>query len=154
MISRADWTNEMWMEMALEEANLAAGEDEVPIGAVLTLEGELLAREHNRSIQLNDPSAHAEILAIRKAGEALSNYRLNECVLYVTVEPCAMCAGALVWARIRRVVFGARDEKSGAAVSRVSLLQPALFNHSVEVIEGVLEEHCRQIMQNFFSARR
>lgn len=142
------------MTMALEEARLAAEEGEVPIGAVAVLQDELLARDHNRSIQRDDPTAHAELLVLRRAGGRLANYRLTGVDIYVTVEPCAMCAGALVWARVSRLIFGARDEKAGAVFSRVTLLQPRLFNHQVEIIEGVLADPSRQLLRDFFAVRR
>ena len=142
------------MTLALEEAQTAAREDEVPVGAVAVSAGELVARDHNRSIQLHDPTAHAELLVLRQAGQRLSNYRLNKVEIYVTLEPCAMCAGALVWARVDQLVFGARDEKAGAVFSKVSLLSEGLFNHDIEVVEGVLADPCREILQQFFSQRR
>jgi tRNA(adenine34) deaminase len=108
---------ERWMKLALEEAHKAAQEQEVPVGAVAVLDGELVAQEHNRSIQLHDPTGHAEILVLRQAGQKLSNYRLKNLEIYVTLEPCAMCAGALLWARIQQLVFGSRDEKAGAVFS-------------------------------------
>lgn len=145
---------EKWMSLALEEARRALAEGEVPIGAVAVLGDEAIACEHNRSIQLNDPTAHAEILALRRAGKVLGNYRLNGVQVYATVEPCAMCAGALVWARVESLSFGARDAKSGAVVSVAELLEPGLFNHVVPFEEGVLETPCRRIVQEFFEARR
>jgi tRNA(adenine34) deaminase len=143
-----------WMELALEEASLAADEGEVPIGAVAVLDDQVVARNHNRSIQLQDPTAHAEILVLKEAGQILSNYRLNGLTLYVTVEPCAMCCGALIWARVARVVFGTRDSKAGAVRSKVSLLEPGLFNHSVRVDEGVMALECSEILRRFFEVRR
>ncbi len=145
---------ETWMKVALQEARQAASEGEVPIGAVAVREQEILCSDHNRSIQLSDPTAHAEVLVLREAGRRLANYRLSEVDLYVTVEPCAMCAGALIWARVHRLFFGVRDEKSGAIFSRVSLLDPGRFNHRVEVVEGVLQEQSKQMLQHFFSSRR
>jgi tRNA(adenine34) deaminase len=145
---------EQWMTLALEEAQTAAREAEVPVGAVAVSAGELVARNHNRSIQLHDPTAHAELLVLRQAGQRLSNYRLNKVEIYVTLEPCAMCAGALVWARVGQLVFGARDEKAGAVFSKVSLLSEGLFNHDIQVVEGVLADPCRKILQQFFSQRR
>ena len=142
------------MEVALQEARQAASEGEVPIGAVAVQKQEILCRDHNRSIQLSDPTAHAEVLVLREAGRKLANYRLPEVNLYVTLEPCAMCAGALIWARVNRLVFGVRDEKSGAVFSRASLLEPGRFNHSIDVIEGVLPEESKQMLQQFFSSRR
>ncbi len=143
-----------WMEVALEEARQAAREGEVPVGAVLVRHGELLARDHNRSIQRSDPTAHAEILVLRRAGELLSNYRLTGSDLYVTLEPCAMCAGALVWARVERLFYGAPDLKAGAVSSRVGLLKPGLFNHAPEVVPGVREAEARRLLQDFFSRLR
>lgn len=143
-----------WMEIALEEAARAEIEGEVPIGAVAIAGDRIIARNHNRCIQLNDATAHAEILVLREAGRILSNYRLNGLSLYVTVEPCAMCCGALIWTRISRLVFGTRDEKAGAVCSRVSLLEPGLFNHTLAVEGGVMAEECREILRRFFSERR
>jgi tRNA(adenine34) deaminase len=145
---------ERWMKLALEEAHKAAQEQEVPVGAVAVLDGELVAREHNRSIQLHDPTGHAEILVLRNAGQKLSNYRLKNLEIYVTLEPCAMCAGALLWARIQRLVFGARDEKAGAVFSKASLLSEGRFNHTVQVVEGILAQPSRELLQEFFAARR
>ena len=142
------------MQLALEEAHKAAQEEEVPVGAVAVLEGELVAREHNRSIQLHDPTGHAEILVLREAGQKLSNYRLKNLEIYVTLEPCAMCAGALLWARIQQLVFGARDEKAGAVFSKASLLSEGRFNHTVQVVEGILAQPSREILQEFFAGRR
>ncbi len=142
------------MRLALEEAHKAAQEEEVPVGAVAVLEGELVAREHNRSIQLHDPTGHAEILVLREAGQKLANYRLKNLEIYVTLEPCAMCAGALLWARIQQLVFGARDEKAGAVFSKASLLCEGRFNHTVQVVEGILAQPSREILQEFFTDRR
>ena len=142
------------MELALQEATTAAQEGEVPIGAVAVRGDQLLARDHNRSVQLHDPTAHAELLVLRKAGSKISNYRLNGVEIYVTVEPCAMCAGALIWSRVKRLIFAARDDKSGAVYSRISLLTSGLFNHELEIVEGILAEPSRQILREFFSARR
>jgi len=142
------------MKLALEEAHKAAQEQEVPVGAVAVLDGELVAREHNRSIQLHDPTGHAEILVLREAGQKLSNYRLKNLEVYVTLEPCAMCAGALLWARIQQLVFGARDEKAGAVFSKASLLSEGRFNHTIRVVEGILAQPSRKILQEFFADRR
>ena len=142
------------MKLALEEAHKAAQEQEVPVGAVAVLDGELVAQEHNRSIQLHDPTGHAEILVLRKAGQKLSNYRLKNLEIYVTLEPCAMCAGALLWARIQQLVFGARDEKAGAVFSKASLLSEGRFNHTVQVVEGILAQPSRELLQGFFARRR
>lgn len=146
--------DDKWMSLALEEARRAAAEGEVPIGAVAVLDEVLLARGHNCNIRLNDPTAHAEILVLREAGRQVGNYRLPGVELFVTVEPCSMCAGALVWARVSRLVFGSRDEKAGAVVSKFELLAPGRLNHSVAVTEGVRAEECRRLLRDFFQARR
>ncbi|HSR70280.1 MAG TPA: tRNA adenosine(34) deaminase TadA [Acidobacteriota bacterium] len=143
-----------WMALALEEARRAAQEGEVPIGAVAVLGGQLVARQHNRTIQLVDPTAHAEVLVLREAARKLGNYRLNGLEVFVTVEPCSMCAGAAIWARIARCVFAARDEKAGAVVSKARLFAPGLFNHQVQWQEGPLAEESRALLQAFFAARR
>ena len=145
---------ETWMEIALEEARQAAREGEVPIGAAVVRSGCLLASDHNRSIQRSDPTAHAEILVLRKVGTSLSNYRLLDTELYVTVEPCAMCAGALVWARVGVLVYGTLDQKAGAVSSRVQLLEPGLFNHTLEVFGGIRDDESRQLLRDFFYQRR
>ena len=142
------------MKLALEEAHKAAQEQEVPVGAVAVLDGELVAQERNRSIQLHDPTGHAEILVLRQAGQKLSNYRLKNLEIYVTLEPCAMCAGALLWARVQQLVFGARDEKAGAVFSKASLLSEGRFNHTVQVVEGILAQPSRELLQEFFARRR
>lgn len=142
------------MDLALEEARQAARQGEVPIGAVAVHRGQLVGRGYNRSISLSDATAHAEVLALRGAGRTLGNYRLNGVHLYVTLEPCAMCAGALVWSRVERLVFGASDEKAGAAGSRIDVLQPGLFNHTVQVQGGVRAEESRRLLQDFFALRR
>jgi tRNA(adenine34) deaminase len=146
--------DERYMRIALEEAEQAAQQGEVPVGAVLTKDGELLARDHNRCIELNDPSAHAEVLVLRKAGEVLRNYRLNDTTLYVTAEPCPMCAFALIHGRVSRLVFGAPEPKSGAVKSRMELLKGKTFNHRVNVQEGVLEKECADALKAFFKEKR
>ena len=147
-------TDEKWMRLALEEAFLARESEEVPVGAVIVRGEELLAQAHNSPITLNDPSAHAEILAIRCAAARLGNYRLAGTTLYVTLEPCLMCAGAILHARIGRVVFGAADPKGGAVVSLYRLFDDRRLNHAVEVTEGVLREACVEILSGFFRAKR
>lgn len=142
------------MELALAEAREAEAEGEVPVGAVVVRDGEVIARAHNRPIGLNDPTAHAEILALRAAAERLGNYRLTGCDLYVTLEPCAMCAGALVHARVRRLVFAAADSKAGAVASTMRLLEAPYLNHRVEVVAGVLAEEAAALLQRFFALRR
>ena len=146
--------DEGFMRLALGEARRAMEEDEVPVGAVLVRAGRTLARAHNRPIHLHDPSAHAEILALRRAARKLGNYRLNGCTLYVTIEPCAMCAGAIVQARLKRIVFGARDGKAGAAGSALAVLNHPTLNHQVEVAQGILAEECAAILQQFFRGKR
>ncbi len=146
--------DEKWMELALEEAALAREAGEVPVGAVIVRGEELLVRAHNRPISLHDPSAHAEILAIRRSAAAAGNYRLAGTTLYVTLEPCIMCAGAIIHARIERLVFGAADPKSGAAVSLYRLFEDRRFNHAVAVTGGVLREACAEILSGFFREKR
>lgn len=143
-----------FMEEALAEAHRAEAEGEVPVGAVVVAEAEVIARAHNAPIAANDPTAHAEILALRAAGERLGNYRLTGCDLYVTLEPCAMCVGALVQARIRRLVYAAADPKSGAVRSCLQLLHSPHFNHRVEVTSGLLAEEAAALLQRFFALRR
>ena len=143
-----------WMRHALDLANRAGEEGEVPVGAVIVNEGQLVGEGWNRTISLNDPSAHAEILALRDAGERLANYRLPGCSLYVTLEPCVMCAGAMIHARLERLVFGAPDPKTGAAGGRFDLLLNPDHNHRVQVAGGCLAAECGGLLQNFFRARR
>ena len=143
------------MALALEEAQRAVLEDEVPIGAVLiNKEGHILAKTHNQTLTLRDPTAHAEILAIRTAAEAIQNHRLVDTTLYVTIEPCAMCMGALIHARISRLVFGATDPKGGAAGSCFSLHADPRLNHQIDVQGGVCEEACKRLIQSFFKDKR
>ncbi len=142
------------MRLALREAKRAAREQEVPVGAAVVRDGRVLARAHNRPIRLHDPTAHAEILALRRAAHKLGNYRLTRCDLYVTIEPCAMCAGAIVQARVRRAVFGATDPKAGASGSALKVLNHPKLNHQVEVVAGVLAEECAALLRQFFRARR
>jgi tRNA(adenine34) deaminase len=147
-------TDEQWMKIALDEGHLAMNENEIPVGAVLVKENKLIAQAHNRPIINNDPTAHAEIEVLRKAGEKLKNYRLPKTTLYVTLEPCAMCLGAMIHARIERVVFGASDHKNGACSSAIDLLSKPIFNHHISVSGGVLEHECKNILQSFFQLRR
>jgi len=147
-------TDHEFMELAVKEALQASRTGEVPVGAVLVKDGEVVARDHNRPISLIDPTAHAEILALRAGAARMRNYRLSDCELYVTIEPCLMCAGAIVQSRVSRLIFGARDEKGGAVKSLYQILEDPRLNHRPEVIEGVLGEQCQDIMQAFFSARR
>jgi tRNA(adenine34) deaminase len=143
------------MRQALLEAQEAVQEDEVPVGAVLVAQdGTVLAKAHNQTIALCDPTAHAEILALRAASRALGNYRLPNTTLYVTIEPCIMCMGALVHARVARIVFGAKDPKWGGAGSRYNLAADTGLNHAIEVQGGLLENECRELIQDFFRAKR
>jgi tRNA(adenine34) deaminase len=142
------------MALAIEEALRASHEGEVPVGAVLVSEGEVVARNHNRSVSFNDPTAHAEILVLREGASLLGNYRLTGCELYVTIEPCPMCAGAIVHSRLRRLIFGVRDAKGGGVRSLYRLLDDQRMNHQVSVTEGILAERCQEVMQAFFNARR
>jgi tRNA(adenine34) deaminase len=146
--------HEQYMAEALIEAQKAYAAGEVPIGAVVVRDGHLIARGHNAREALQDATAHAEILALRRAGEALGGWRLPGCTLYVTVEPCPMCAGAMIQARLPRLVFGARDAKGGAAGSLYNLVQDERFNHRLEVVEGVLAGEAAELMQRFFQERR
>jgi len=142
------------MRLALEEAALALSAGEVPVGALIVDGEELLARAHNAPIALNDPSAHAELLAIRRAAAARGNYRLAGTTLYATLEPCLMCAGGIIQARIGRVVFGAADPKNGVLVSLYRLFEDRRLNHAVAVTEGVLREDCAEILSGFFREKR
>ena len=142
------------MRFAIREAKRAAREGEVPVGAVLVKGGKIIARAHNRPIHRSDPGAHAEMLVLRRAGRKLGNYRLKGCTLYATIEPCAMCAGAMVVARIERVIFGARDPKAGAAGSVLSVVGNPKLNHRPEVVFGVLEGDCARLLRRFFRSAR
>lgn len=148
-------TDEHYMRLAYVQAELAADRGEVPIGAVLvSSEGEILAQDGNRCIQLSDPSAHAEILVLRKAGEQLMNYRLIATTLYVTLEPCLMCSGALISARVTRLVYGATDPKAGAIVSKYHVGSDGMLNHRFAVSSGIMSEECGRLLIDFFKARR
>jgi len=144
----------VFMREALLLAQEAAACGEVPVGAVVVLDGEIVGRGFNQPIRRHDPTAHAEIMALRDAASRLGNYRLPGCSLYVTLEPCIMCAGAIMHARIARVVFGASDPKTGACGSVVDLFAEARLNHHAEVIGGILAEECGMQLSNFFAARR
>ncbi len=143
-----------FMRMALREAEAAAEEDEVPVGAVIVHEGRVIGAAHNQRIQLRDPTAHAEMLAITQAAEAIGDWRLENCLLFVTLEPCPMCAGAIVQARIPFVVFGASDPKAGAVHSLYQMLNDERLNHRCEVMGGVLAEECGLILTEFFKRKR
>jgi tRNA(adenine34) deaminase len=143
------------MRQALLEAQQAARQDEVPVGAVLVArDGTVLARAHNQTIALCDPTAHAEILALRAASQAVGNYRLLDTTLYVTIEPCIMCMGALLQARVARILFGAKDPKWGGAGSRYNFASDTSLNHTINVQGGLLENECRELIQDFFRAKR
>jgi len=145
----------IYMRMALREAQIAAEEQEVPVGAVIIHETDgLIGKAHNQVEMLKDPTAHAEVLAITQAAAALQDWRLTHCTLYVTKEPCPMCAGAIVLARIPRVVWGLDDPKRGGAISVFNILQHEQLNHRAEVISGVLEAECRAVIQDFFQQKR
>ena len=146
--------DDAWMRLALDAARDAAAAGEVPVGAVIVRDGAVLAQGSNRTIRDQDASAHAEMLALRAASRALGAWRLEGCSVYVTLEPCAMCAGALVLARVDRVVFGAWDEKAGMAGSAGDLLRHPRLNHRPEVTGGVLETECGAVLREFFAARR
>ncbi len=140
--------------MALEEARRAGEEGEVPVGAVLVSSGSVIGRGRNRPIVLSDPTAHAEVLALREGSTKLGNYRLPGSTLFCTLEPCIMCTGAILQARVQRLVFGAEDPKAGAARSLYSLLEDGRLNHQVEVTSGVLLKECREILRQFFREKR
>jgi tRNA(adenine34) deaminase len=142
------------MQYALSLAQKAETEGEVPVGAVVIRDGEIVGQGWNRTIALSDPTAHAEIIALRQAGKALDNYRLPGCTLYVTLEPCCMCAGAMIHARLERVVFGATDPKTGAAGGRFQVLSDDRHNHSLEVSGGCLADDCGEQLKRFFKKKR
>jgi tRNA(adenine34) deaminase len=146
--------HENFMRQALREAQAAYDEDEVPIGAVVVHEHRVIAAAHNQREQLRDPTAHAEMIAITQAAEALGNWRLEGCTLYVTLEPCPMCAGAIVLARIPRAVYGAADPKAGAVTTLYQILGDPRLNHRAEVIAGVLGDECGAILSRFFAKKR
>lgn len=149
-----DTDHQLFMQAALEEARLAAEKGEVPVGAVIVRDGRILARAGNRTITDCDPTAHAEIVALREAAAIVNNYRLLDATLYATIEPCAMCAGAMIQARIARLVYGADDPKSGAVSSCLSVLNHLQLNHRVDVTSGVLRDEAATLLKEFFSARR
>ena len=146
--------DEFWMSFALTEARQAVKVSEVPIGAVVVLNNEIIGRGHNQPIGNCDPTAHAEIIALREAAKQIENYRLTDATVYVTIEPCAMCAGAMVNARIKRLVYGAAEPRQGAIHSVFQICTNSSLNHQVEVTTGIKEEECKRLMQTFFRARR
>jgi len=143
-----------WMRAALEQARIAAHAGEVPVGALVTKDGEIVGQGHNRNLLDNDPSAHAEIVALREAAARLGNHRLGGCEMFVTIEPCAMCAGALIHARLARLVYGASDPKAGAVASVLQVLNHPGLNHKMEVKSGVLADECSAVLQTFFRSKR
>ena len=146
--------DENWMRIAIDEANLAMDKNEVPVGAVLVKNDMLIAKAHNQPITNNDPTAHAEIQLLRKAGDQQKNYRLTGSTLYVTLEPCTMCFGAMVHARIDRIVYGASDPKTGVCGSRMNLNEENFFNHKISITSGILEKESSELLKLFFKSRR
>ena len=146
--------DEKFMKLALQEAKKSKEMNEVPVGAIVVMNDEIISLAHNQPISQNDPTSHAEINALRNAASKVRNYRLTGATLYVTLEPCAMCYGAIVHARITRLVFGAYDPKTGVCGSSIKLHEQACFNHSPEIIGGVLEKDCSLILKDFFKERR
>jgi tRNA(adenine34) deaminase len=147
-------SDELWMEEALREAERARSAGEVPVGAVVVCNGKLVSRGSNRPISSHDPTAHAEIVALREAGNTLGNYRLEQCEMFVTIEPCAMCAGAIMHSRLKRLVYGADDAKAGAVHSILGVVNHDRLNHRLEVTSGVLAARCMEAVQSFFRRRR
>ena len=147
-------SDELWMKEALRAAQRAFDAGEVPVGAVVVRDGQIVGRGFNRNILDHDPTAHAEMVALREAGVAVGNHRLGGCDLFVTIEPCAMCAGAMVHARIRRLVYGATDPKAGAVESVMSVLNHPAMNHQIEIRRGVLAGKCAEVLQEFFRNKR
>jgi tRNA(adenine34) deaminase len=146
--------DELWMEEALRAAQRALDAGEVPVGAVVVCDGKIVGRGWNRNLTDSDPTAHAEIVALRQAGATVGNHRLGDCELFATIEPCAMCAGALIHARVKRLVYGAEDPKAGAVHSVLEVLNHPRLNHRMEVCKGVLAGRCAELLQSFFRARR
>jgi len=146
--------DEKWMALAIKQAVKADTEGEVPVGAVIVKDGQLIAQAHNQPISTNDATAHAEIQLLRTAGKLQKNYRLIDTTIYVTLEPCAMCLGAMMHARIKRMVYGASDPKTGVCGSHVDLTSESFFNHEMEISGGILEQECKELLQSFFKSRR
>jgi tRNA(adenine34) deaminase len=149
-----EFSDEYWMAEALKRADIAKEKGEIPVGAIIVRDNQIIAEGYNLSITQNDPSAHAEMMAIRAAGKVLENYRMLDCTLYVTLEPCPMCAGLLVHSRIKRLVYGANDAKTGSAGSIMDLTRHDKLNHQVEVTAGILAELCSNKLSEFFKMRR
>ncbi|MFH1593808.1 MAG: tRNA adenosine(34) deaminase TadA [Candidatus Omnitrophota bacterium] len=147
-------THEMFMREALKQAQIAFEKDEVPVGAVIVYRGQIIARAHNQIVMLRDPTAHAEMIAITQAAAHLKNERLKDCDAYATIEPCSMCAGAMILARIRYLYFATEDPKTGAAGSALNILQNPKLNHRVKVVPGILRDESRALIQEFFKKKR
>jgi tRNA(adenine34) deaminase len=154
MSSKAENFDERYMGVAIESAKIAEDNGDVPIGAVIVREGQIIAKAYNQREQLQDPTAHAEIIALTQAAAAVENWHLEGCTMYVTLEPCCMCAGALVLSRMDRLVYGCRDPKAGACGSLYNIVADERLNHRLEVTEGVLEDECSELLQGFFARRR
>ena len=146
--------DDKWMALAIKQAVKADTEGEVPVGAVIVKDGQLIAQAHNQPISTNDATAHAEIQVLRAAGKLQQNYRLIDTTIYVTLEPCAMCLGAMMHARIKRMVYGTSDPKTGVCGSHVDLTTESFFNHEMEISGGILEKECMELLQSFFKSRR
>tara|TARA_B110000008_G_C16732287_1_gene469237 strand:- start:205 stop:666 length:462 start_codon:yes stop_codon:yes gene_type:complete len=146
--------DEQWMLFAIKEAKLAMKENEIPVGSILVQNEKIIAKAHNQPISNNDPTAHAEIQVLRKAGKKIENYRLSGSTLYVTLEPCAMCFGAMVHARIERIVYGALDSKTGVCGSCMDLNKENFFNHKISITGGVLDKKCSDLLRLFFKSKR
>ena len=146
--------DQQFMQVAIEQAKIAEENGDIPIGAVIVLENRIIAKAYNQREQLRDPTAHAEIIALTQAAAFVESWRLNGCTMYVTLEPCPMCAGALVLSRMDRLVYGCDDPKAGACKSLYNIVQDERLNHRLEVTSGILQEQCRQQLQEFFSRRR
>ena len=146
--------DEKFMLLALKEADKSAALDEVPVGAIIVKDNKVIARGHNLREKSKDPTSHAEIVAIKKACKKLNSWRLEDCTMYVTIEPCSMCAGTLLWTRIKKIVYGAKDPKGGAICSSFSLFEVKNINHHPEIVGGVLEEQCSSKMTSFFKSKR
>jgi tRNA(adenine34) deaminase len=147
-------TDEEWMQQAFQLAKKSEGQGEVPVGAIIVYQNEIIGKGWNQPILLHDPTAHAEIIALREAGRKMHNYRLLVSTMYVTLEPCAMCAGAIVQARISRLVYAVEDKKTGACGSVFNIVQTEELNHSVEITKGILERECQTLIKNFFKEKR
>lgn len=154
MLLKSSNQDKVWMRHALQLAEFATIQGEIPVGAVIVQAGECIAEGWNQSVLCHDPTAHAEIVALRKAAQFFKNYRLIDTTLYVTLEPCVMCAGAIIQARVKRVVFGAYDPKAGSAGSRFDILRDTRHNHQVECVSGILAEECGECLTSFFNQRR